>query len=111
MKVNFLKIDKLEELLLANWTQFLDSSRLLSFVLETVRDEKENLAVVPASVKPSGVKIMISRFQLALDKFVVWVEFTVPIEDSLAFGTMELDLSYSGNISHVQTMGNLYTPG
>ena len=107
---NILKENKLEELLVANWTQFLDSSKLMGYVLQNVRDRIDSFAVVPQTgIKQKGVQITLSRFQIVPTGFIVWVEFTVPMAmNQLAVGTTELHLTNTGNISHIQTIGSLF---
>lgn len=105
-----LKKDELEELLVANWTQFIDSSRLMAFVLQNTRDRIEHFAILPSSsVINKGVRLTISRFQMEKTGFVVWVEFSVPIgTNSIAVGTTELVVEYGGEVRHVMTLGNLH---
>jgi hypothetical protein len=107
---NIFKEDKLEELLVANWTHFLDSSRLLAFVLQNVKANINNLAIISsAQIKPKGVSITLSRFYWTPTGFNLWVEFSIPTAaDKLAEGTMELNLSHNGNISLLSVIGNLF---
>jgi hypothetical protein len=106
-----LKEDKLEELLVANWTHFVDSGRLMAYVLQNVQANVNNLAVIPTSeIKPKGVQITLSRFHWTMSGFLIWAEFTVPVRlDMVAVGTMELHLSSNGSLTHTQTLGNLYS--
>ena len=99
---------KLEELLIANWTSFINYSKLMAHILEIVRDTE--LAVMEQSTIPKiGIQISISRFELIHNGFLIWVEFKVPKEENkIAIGTSELKLSYSGGLSHIKTIGNLY---
>jgi hypothetical protein len=105
-----LKEDKLEELLVANWTKFLNSSKLMAFALQNARDRLQSFAIIPSTdVRNKGVQVTLSRFQIVPTGFILWVEFNVPIEtDSVAVGTTELHLSNTGDIKHIQTLGNLY---
>lgn len=107
---NVLKDDKLEELLVANWTHFLDSSRLLAFVLQTVQANINRLAIISSSeIKPKGVSVTLSRCHWTAQGFILWAEFHVPIAaNKMAVGTMELHLSCNGSIKHINTLGNLY---
>lgn len=108
---NAFKEDKLEELLVANWTHFIDSSKLMAYVLQKVQENANNLAIISATeIKPKGFKITVSRCYLKLQGFIVWVEFTMPLsKDKIAEGTMELLLSHNGSISYMTTMGNIYS--
>ncbi len=108
-----LKQGKLEELLVANWTSFMDYSKLMAFVLKCVRDNvnKDFSILTQSSVKRKGVQITLSRFQLVENGFIVWVDFSVPHENNVAVGTSELHLSPSGTLTHMRTLGNLFASG
>jgi hypothetical protein len=107
---NVFRKDKFEELLIANWTEFLDSSKLLAFVLKTVQANKNRLAVISnAKINPKGVSITLSRCHWTPQGFILWVEFNIPLNaNQLAEGTIELYLSCDGNITDINMMGNLY---
>ncbi len=108
--ISVLKLDKLEELLVANWTQFIETNKLMAFVLEAVRDRVRSdfTVVAQSSVGRKGVQITMSRFQLVADGFILWVDFSVPHEDNTAVGTSELHLSPTGTLSHIRTLGSLF---
>lgn len=107
---NIFKEEKLEELLVANWTHFLESSKLLAFVLQTVQANKNRLAIISDSeIKQKGMSITLSRFHWTKNGFLLWIEFNIPLaSNQMAAGTMELILSHNGSITHNQTMGNIY---
>ena len=107
---NVFREEKLEELLVANWTHFLDSSRLLAFVLKTVTANVNRLAIISSSeIKPKGVSVTLSRCQWTPQGFILWAEFHVPLAaNKMAEGTMELLLSSTGSITHLNTLGNIY---
>ena len=107
---NVFKEDKLEEILVANWTRFLDSSKLLAFVLQNVQANINNLAIISGSeIKPKGVSLTISRCYWMTQGFAIWAEFQIPVSaNKQAEGTMELHLSNDGSISHIRTLGNIY---
>ena len=87
---------KLEELLIAKWPQFIDTSKLLDFITENVNRRKNSLGTIyDASIKMKGKQI--------------WVEFIMPTEkQGMAIGTTELLISTNGIVSHIQTLGNIY---
>lgn len=107
---NAFKEDKLEEILVANWTQFLDSSKLMAFVLQNVQANINSLVIISSSeIKTKGVSITLSRFYCTSTGFTLWVEFNIPLAiNKMAEGTMELNLSHEGIISHNMTIGNIY---
>lgn len=103
--------NKLEELLIANWSHFLDSSKLLAFVIQYTKANINNFDIIKVKeIKSKGVKISISRFYLTSNGFNLWVEFNVPSSSNqMVEGTTELNISHNGNITHVNTTGNLYS--
>lgn len=99
----------MEELLIANWTKFLDRSKFMAFTLQTVRDRINSFAILSDSeVKHKGTQITVSRFHIVPEGFILWAEFAVPIDNNTAVGTCELYLSNKGELSHISTLGNLY---
>jgi hypothetical protein len=117
--------DTFEKLLIANWTQFLDSSKLLAFVLVKIQENANNFTLIESETKPfKGVRISISRFQPANSGFIIWVDFIAPISgSSIVDGTMELFLdpfkkesittpespnSHKLSISYISMLGNKY---
>lgn len=107
---NIFSEDKLEELLVANWTHFLESSKLLAFVLQTVKSNINSLAIISSSeIKPKGMSITLSRCCWIPTGFTLWVEFNIPLAtNKMAEGTMELHLSCNGSITHISTLGNVH---
>ena len=114
--------DKLEEMLTANWTEFLDSSKLLAYVLTKIQENANDFKISEIEEKPFlGVRITISRFSSTKEGFVFWVEFSAPFSSSeIVEGTMELLLNpfeesktndfnlYKGSISYISMLGNIY---
>lgn len=82
--------DKLENLLLTHWTEFLDSNKLLVFVLQTVRDT--SMPKIPSKVEKKGIQIKLSKCHLEGSGLVIWVDFRVPKDDGTAVGTIELSV-------------------
>jgi hypothetical protein len=105
-----LKADKLEELLVANWTAFLDARELMAYVLCRVRDSVRGNFAVVAQQAPggNGVQITLSRCRLAGDGLLLWVDFKVPQEYGVTVGTSEIHLSPAGTLEHVRTVGNIF---
>lgn len=108
--MGILKKEKLEELLVANWNEFLDNSKLFAFVIQTVQSNINALAIIPSNkLKPKGMSISISHCVWHQSGLILWIEFQIPLApDKIAEGTIEINLSEDGTISHNQTIGNIY---
>jgi len=101
--------EKLEELLIAKWSQFINVSKLFEFIETNVKKRKNSFGIInDTTVKMKGKQLMLSRFQLTAQGFLIWVEFTVPVDAGIATGTTELLITTKGIVSHVQTLGNIY---
>jgi hypothetical protein len=106
---NLIKNDKLEQLLIKHWTEFLDYRKLIAFVLQSVRDA--NLPVYEEDDLPKkGVEINITRFNILDDGFLLWIDFTAPQNDGFAIGTCECILSNFGNLQLSRTVGQILKP-
>lgn len=99
---------KLEELLVAKWTQFIDSSKLMKFIADNAVIQRHNFKNVSDVVKIKGNQILISRFDLTNQGFIIWVEFQIKMEDQIAMGTTEVLINSAGILTHIQTIGNIY---
>jgi hypothetical protein len=107
--VNIFNADNLEKLLVANWTHFLDSSKLMAYVLKTVQENANRLDIISSEkIKNKGIKITISRFVLKKEYFLVWVDFNVPLQQfKNADGTLELLVFFNGDIQVANMFGNI----
>jgi hypothetical protein len=108
---NALDKDKFEEFLIANWSQFLNSSKLLAYVIQNVKNNTNNFGIISAStISLKSNFITISRFDWKPQGFILWVEFNIPLTtDKTAEGTMEILLSNDGILSQIQTIGNIHS--
>lgn len=109
--VNIFDADKLEKLLVANWTHFLDSSRLMAYVLQKIQENASSLDIISSEkIKNKGIKITLSRCMLTPHGFLIWVEFNAPMAQpkSYAEGTMELLLDTKGQFNFIQLNGNVF---
>lgn len=95
----------LEELLLKNWTTFLDVKRLTALVLSIVRDGEFETATSETKYG-NNLNLKLSRFELVETGFLVWVEFVVPREEGVVIGTTELTIT-AGQVIPGQTTGRL----
>lgn len=109
MESNFLKADKLEKLLIANWADFLNSSKIMGYILKIVQENTERFVIFPETKKPKGVSITLSRCEWTCNGFIIWAEFSVPLDkNKIAEGTSELCLTCDGSLTHLSTTGNIF---
>jgi hypothetical protein len=99
---------KLEKLLVANWANFLDQKKLIAFTLMCVQNHEFGSVVETHKKLLPNIKVTVSLFQLKTHGFNIWIEYSIPIEQNVAVGTVELSLCNSGELSHVQTIGTLF---
>ena len=92
------KPEKLEKILLVNWTEFLDKREILALA--------KRCAVEYMGIEPpcQVVTLTLSRFEIQDTGFLIWMEFTVTKSKNKIFGTSELHLSNTGNLRHLQTI-------
>lgn len=107
--MNIFDADKLEKILVANWTHFLDSSKLMAYVLQKIQENASSLDIIsPEKIKNKGVKMTLSRFNLTPHGFIIWVEFNAPLAPSnYVEGTMELLLDLQGQFNFMSMNGNI----
>jgi hypothetical protein len=106
-----IKEEQLEELLLVNWTKFLDTAQIMAFVLSNVRSSINSFThLEQTQFAKKAVQVTLSRFQPVKNGFILWAEFNIPINEQIAIGTTELHLTNTGTLSHIQSIGNLYQP-
>ncbi len=100
---------KVEEVLVQNWTKFIDTNRLLATTLRDVRDHDLPVKVGKPPTKHS-VQISVSRLQPGPHGFLLWVEFSIPRNEELALGTCEYALSWDGDLALRTVLGTRIIP-
>lgn len=103
--------NKLETLLVANWTQFFNSSKLMNFVIQNATNHLQQFSNINVSeIKPKGKSITISLCSFSKTSLVFWVDFYLPLTNlSYAEGTTEINLNHDGIITHLKTIGNIFS--
>jgi hypothetical protein len=103
MNDNFIYKAKLEELLLKNWSSFIDTKRFVAFVLNLASNTE--FPTIKEDVKVNGTQLKLSRFEPVKSGFTIWVEFSIPKDSGMIIGTTELHMSILGDFTHVNTVG------
>lgn len=106
MKVNE---EKLEETLVANWTDFIDPRELRDFVLNEIQMNLNSLTIIPNKKnKINANSISVSRFYFSKRNYFIWVEFLTIVNGKIAEGTMEIIFSQNEEAKLSSIFGNLY---
>ncbi len=101
--------DRLEQLLLSNWAQFLDKLQLMKIVLEHASNNEYPL-IEQEEIPPRHTKIQITKFTPNERNFAVWVEFTVPKGNGVLVGTHTFSLTLNGELTLNETYGTHFVP-
>jgi len=107
--VKIFKEEKLEQLIAANWTQFIDSNLLRPFVQNSIKSNLNNLIIIPMSTSFKGNSLSLSRFYFKNNGYYFWVEFHNLIEKYIAEGTIEFYVPFENDqIKMISIIVNLY---
>lgn len=108
---NIVSVDKLEEILVAQWSAFINPAKLIVWTMKTVRARLDTSFIVvnDADFSNRGTQITVSRCQLKPGCFLLWIDFTIPFDDKVAVGTVETRLGFDGSLTAEAASGNLYT--
>ena len=108
--MKIIKEEKLEELIVANWTQFVDIQLLKVLVKNELQKNLNNLIIIPTkrgSIK--GDSISLSRFYSTKEGYYFWIEFYNLINNQIAEGTMEAFVPYDNKETKIRSIvGNLH---
>lgn len=97
--------DKLQELLVTNWANFIDKTKFMAAVLQNTRDAQ--LALHKTNeMPPQRMSLTITKFAV-VDKstFEIWVEFSVPIDERVAVGSHIYHLGMDGELELKESYG------
>ena len=102
--------EKLEELLLVNWANFMDKTQFLRHVLEDARN-----ASLPISsqreLPPRQIKLSVTKMEVQkCGELEVWAEFSVPSNNGVIVGTHVYSLKLTGELCLKQTYGHIFAP-
>ena len=103
--------DKLESLLVANWTHFMDSRALLSMLTKTVSERTSQLAIINGSdMQNKGSKLSVSRFVPSGNGYLIWFELGACVAGGYAEATIEASVDESGTLHPCNVAGVLHKP-
>ena len=109
MVSNLIVNEKLEQLLQANWSQFIDQSQIMRLTMEFARDSEYNV-VHQVETPPNHLRISVTKFVDNEKDFETWIEFTLPRNEGVVIGTHVCSLSLSGKLELKESYGTHFVP-
>ena len=105
---NILNQEALSNLLLRNWTSFIDKNGLVTFILQQARDATFPIIDRPANfTAASNPTFTLSRADLTKKGILLWIEFSIPSDQQIKIGTCEAILSPNGTIQPTNIIGQV----
>jgi hypothetical protein len=103
-------VGKLEHLLKAHWTEFLDHVRLMRVLMEQIRDT-EFKVIRQQEIPTKQVKVSITNIQIVnKNELELWAEYTIPKGEGVVIGTTIIILSLSGEFQLREPFGTHFLP-
>ena len=102
---NLLDKKQLENLLLRNWTSFINKNKLIVFVLQQIKVSKFEYIKTEIHHKKQ-LQITLSQMAFTNNGISIWADFSIPQEDSISIGTITMTIDHSGSIFLNQVLGN-----
>lgn len=100
--------EKLEKILITNWTQLVELPDIISLIKDFANKNIENFKKTNNLTKKS--QFSASRFELNDDKFTIWIEFNMPLNQTWIKGTFEFNLIIETEvIIPIDIEGEIYT--
>jgi hypothetical protein len=104
---NVIDKQKMEQLLISKWTEFLDYKKVMAFVMVSVRDHDDFPTYEEDDLPRKGVEITVTRCSPFDNGFLLWLDFTVPKSGGFAIGTIEAQLSLTGDLTVDRIIGHI----
>lgn len=99
--------EKLEEILLLNWANFMDRTQFLKKVLEDTRNADLSKSY-QQEIPPKQIKLSVTKMEAKNSEFEIWAEFSIPHDPGIAVGTHVYSLQLSGELILKQTFGHVF---
>jgi hypothetical protein len=108
---NVLEKEKLESILLANWTNYINTQQLVRLTLEVIRD-----AIYPAREAasfggplPKGIRVSVTNVGLTDRGLEIWAEFNAATAMGTVIGTHIFCSDLNGSFSLKETYGTCFS--
>jgi hypothetical protein len=110
--MEIVKKEKLEQLIKAHWSEFMDTRALLGFVLKEAREANyQTIQQIPPTTQ---VKVVVTKVNIVdLGTLELWAEFSVPVNAGMAIGTHIFYLKIDAHQCQLQlqeTFGTCFVP-
>jgi hypothetical protein len=107
--MKLLDMEKLESVLVANWSQFMDSREAMNYVRQIIEDHANRLGIINGSdFKNKGTRLTISRFMPMESGYLVWFDLNSPIRAGYAEATVEVRITNLGDMRVSNVSGVVY---
>jgi hypothetical protein len=100
--------EKLANLLTQNWTKFLDYKNLMELVINTVQLYASNWSMLEYCGNIQGNKISVSKTEFNKTSILFYIYFEVLLDESVAMGTLELNVPLNGQHTVNKINGNIF---
>jgi hypothetical protein len=102
--------ERLEDLLQAHWTEFIDPIMLMKTVMEHVSSNQFK-TIVQAAIPPKQVKVTITKVDIiSQNRPEFWVEFSIPKDNGVVVGTNIYHIDAAGNVVLINSFGTNFVP-
>jgi hypothetical protein len=104
---NLIKKNKLEQVLLTNWSEYVDQTQFLRFVL--THSQQNNYPFVRQSIPVlQKIKITITKLMITdQNNIEIWVEFNIPKDDGVVIGTHIISVDLLGKFALKNSYGSV----
>jgi hypothetical protein len=106
-----LEKEKLESVLLANWTSYINTQQLIRFTLENIRDAIYPVKEAASYGKPlpQGVRVSVTNVGITDRGLEIWAEFSAAIEVGTVIGTHIFNVDLNGFFKLKETYGTCFS--
>jgi hypothetical protein len=101
--------ERIEQLLVQNWTKIIDSKKLFVLVLTELKNHHLPPKIVETLPSKKTMQISVSRLSPDQNGIVAWVEFVVPNQQGIKTGTCEYRFNWDLTVKFIQIIGHTIT--
>jgi hypothetical protein len=106
--MKILKLKNFEELLLLQWTKFVDYESIQKFITNNILLYASNWSTIINMKQITTKKIFVSKTEVKKDHILFWISFEIPMTNKCAVGTAEINCTLDGTATLAKISGNFY---